>query len=187
MSFGDNIYLGPNCTFDTLNVPLEITKRAERIISSKEIKIGNNAYFEGAIKVSSGVTIGDNVIIKSGSIINKNIPNNSLVEGNPFRIFQTNIAFNFKDYIQEMINKDLTDENYIIIFYIVMPVTSHVYLAFFGNNSRNVCNEFNNAKFENLETINNNTSKLFKSYKSLFLTQNVYIKNGSNSLVGEIF
>ena len=59
------------------------------------------------------VTIGDNVIIKAGSIINKNIPNNSLVEGNPFRIIQTNFAFNFKDYIQEIINKDLTDENYI--------------------------------------------------------------------------
>ena len=167
MNFGDNIYLGTNCIFDTINVPLEITKRAERIIFSKEIKIGNNVYFEGAIKVSSGVTIGDNVIIKAGSIINKNIPNNSLVEGNPFRIIQTNIAFNFKDYIQEMINKDLTDENYI--------------------NSKNVCNEFNNAKFENFEKINNNISKLFKSYKSLFLTQNVYIKNGSNSSVGEIF
>ena len=167
VTFGDNIYLGPNCTFDTINVPQEKAKRAERLISAKEIKIGNNVYFEGAIKVSCGVTIGDNVIIKAGSIIDKDIPNNSLVEGNPFKIIQTNIKFNFKDYIQEMINKELTDENYL--------------------SSKKVCNEFNNAKFENFEKINNEISKLFKSYKSLFLTQNVYIKNGNNSSVGEIF
>ena len=159
--------MGPNCTFDTIQVPLEKEKRRERLLSAYEIKIGNNVFFEGSIKVSSGVTIGDNVIIKAGSIIDTNIPNNSLVEGNPCKIILSNISFEFKNYIQEMINKELKDENYL--------------------KSKKICNEFNNSIFENFEKINEKISKLFKLYKSLYLTQNAYIKIGANSSVGETF
>ena len=167
VKFGDNIYLGPNCTFNTINTPLDKKKRSERILSSKEINIGNNVYFEGSIKVLSGITIGDNSIIKAGSVIDKNIPNNSLVEGNPCKIIQSNISFDFKNYIQDMIYKELKDENYI--------------------KSKNICDEFNNTQFDNFEIINEKISKLFKSYKSLYLTQNAFIQNGNNSSVGETF
>ena len=167
VKFGDNIYLGPNCTFNTINTPLDKKKRSERLLSSNEINIGNNVYFEGSIKVLSGITIGDNSIIKAGSVIDKNIPNNSLVEGNPCKIIQSNISFNFKNYIQDMIYKELKDENYI--------------------KSKNICDEFNNIKFDNFEIINEKISKLFKSYKSLYLTQNAFIQNGNNSSVGETF
>ena len=167
VKFGDNIYLGPNCTFNTINTPLDKKKRGERLLSSNEINIGNNVYFEGSIKVLSGITIGDNSIIKAGSVIDKNIPNNSLVEGNPCKIIQSNISFNFKNYIQDMIYKELKDENYI--------------------KSKNICDEFNNTQFDNFEIINEKISKLFKSYKSLYLTQNAFIQNGNNSSVGETF
>ena len=167
VKFGDNIYLGPNCTFNTINTPLDKKKRSERLLSSNEINIGNNVYFEGSIKVLSGITIGDNSIIKAGSIIDKNIPNNSLVEGNPCKIIQSNISFDFKNYIQDMIYKELKDENYI--------------------KSKNICDEFNNTQFDNFEIINEKISKLFKSYKSLYLTQNAFIQNGNNSSVGETF
>ena len=167
VTFGNNIYLGPNCTFDTLIIPIETNKRKKRLLSTNEIKIGNNIYFEGSIKISSGVTIGDNVIIKAGTIINEDIPNNSLVGGNPYKIIQSNISFNFKNYIQQIIKKELTEEIYL--------------------NSKKTCNEFNNSIFENFEIINHKISNLFKSYKSLYLTQNAYIKNGNNSSVGEVF
>ena len=167
VKFGDNIYLGPNCTFDTINIPLDKEKRRKRLVSSSEIIIGNNVYFEGSNKISCGVKIGNNVIIKAGSFINKDIPDNTLVEGNPFEIIKSNITFDFKNNIKEMIDNELTNENYI--------------------NSKNICDEFNNKKFENFEEINNIISKLFKSYKSLYLTQNAYIQNGNNSSIGEIF
>ena len=167
VTFGNNIYLGPNCTFDTLIIPIETNKRKKRLLSTNEIKIGNNIYFEGSIKISSGVTIGDNVIIKAGTIINEDIPNNSLVGGNPYKIIQSNISFNFKNYIQQIIKKELTEEIYL--------------------NSKKTCNEFNNSIFENFEIINHKISNLFRSYKSLYLTQNAYIKNGNNSSVGEVF
>ena len=82
ISFGNNIYLGPNCTFNTINKPsFDKKKRSERILTANTIDIGNNVFFEGQIIVTSGVTINDNVIIKAGSKINKNIPSNSIVEG----------------------------------------------------------------------------------------------------------
>ena len=167
VTFGDNIYLGPNCTFNTIKTPLDKTKRSERLLSSNEIKIGNNVYFEGSITVSSGVVIGDNIIIKAGTFIDKNIPNNTLVEGNPFKIIQTNISFDLKNNIQNMIYKELNDEAYI--------------------KSKNICDEFNNIQFDNFESINATISHLFKSYKSLYLTQNAFIQNGNNSSVGETF
>ena len=167
VEFGDNIYIGPNCSFDTIDIPLDKEKRRQRLLSSRGIKIGNNVYFEGSIIISNGVKIGNNVIIKAGSLINKDIPDNTLVEGNPFKVIYSNISFNFKIYIHEMINNELKDENYI--------------------KSKKICDEFNNVKFENFEEINNKISKLFKSYNNLYLTQNAYILNGNHSSVGNTF
>ena len=167
VKFGDNIYLGPNCTFNTINTPLDKNKRKERIISANEIIIGNNIYFEGSITVLSGVKIGDNVIIKAGSLIDKDIPCNSLVEGNPCKVIKSDISFNFNNYIKSLISKESTDQNII--------------------EAKKICDEFNNSKFENFEKINDIISKLFKTYKSLFLTQNAHIQNGKNTSVGEVF
>ena len=165
--FGDNIYIGPNCIFNTIKIPLDQNKRAKRIICSNEIKIGNNVYFEGAIIISNGISIGNNVIIKANSIIDKNIPDNCLVEGNPCKIIQSNISFNFNNYIKNMINNELTNKNYI--------------------KARNICDEFNNINFENFEKTNNIIKQLFKSHKSLQLTQKAYIQNGNNTTIGEVF
>ena len=129
VKFGDNIYLGPNCTFNTINTPLDKNKRKERIISANEIIIGNNIYFEGSITVLSGVKIGDNVIIKAGSLIDKDIPCNSLVEGNPCKVIKSDISFNFNNYIKSLISKESTDQNII--------------------EAKKICDEFNNSKFEN--------------------------------------
>ena len=167
VNFGDNIFLGPNCTFNTINTPMDINKRREKKICSKEIKVGNNVYFEGSIVISNGITIGDNVIIKAGSLIDKDIPSNSLIEGNPCKIIKSNISFNFDNYIKEMINKELNNNNFI--------------------QAKNICNEFNNAEFENFGQTNDIISKLFKSFKSIFMTQKGHIQNGSNSSIGEIF
>lgn len=36
----------------------------------------------------SGIEIGENSIIATGSVINKNVPSNVLVAGNPFRVIR---------------------------------------------------------------------------------------------------
>lgn len=42
----------------------------------KPIKVGNNVWIGGNVAVLPGVTIGDNVVIGAGSIVNKDIPSN---------------------------------------------------------------------------------------------------------------
>lgn len=46
-------------------------------------KIGNMVWIGANATIVGGVSIGDNVMIASNSFVNKNIPSNSLVLGNP--------------------------------------------------------------------------------------------------------
>ncbi len=48
--------------------------------------IGNNVFIAAGAVVIGGITIGDNVTIGAGSLVNKDIPNNCVVVGNPARI-----------------------------------------------------------------------------------------------------
>jgi hypothetical protein len=56
------------------------------INSSGKVKIGNNVYFGKNCTILKGVTIGDNCIIGAGSIVNSNIPNNSVAAGIPAKV-----------------------------------------------------------------------------------------------------
>lgn len=53
-------------------------------------KIGNDVYIGAGSIVFGEIEIGNNVIIGSNSVINKSIPDNCTVVGNPFRIIQQN-------------------------------------------------------------------------------------------------
>lgn len=53
---------------------------------AKPIKVGNNVWFGGNVCVLPGVTIGDNVIIGAGSVVNKDIPSNVVAVGNPCKV-----------------------------------------------------------------------------------------------------
>lgn len=48
--------------------------------------IGNNVFIAANATVIGGITIGDNVTIGAGSLVNKDIPSNCVVVGNPAKI-----------------------------------------------------------------------------------------------------
>jgi serine O-acetyltransferase len=52
--------------------------------------IGNDIYIGAGTVVFGEIIIGDNVIIGSNSLINKSVPSNCTVVGNPMRIIETN-------------------------------------------------------------------------------------------------
>jgi maltose O-acetyltransferase len=56
--------------------------------SSKEVHIGNRVWCGVRVTILAGVTIGDDVVIGAGSLVNKDIPNNVLVAGVPARIIR---------------------------------------------------------------------------------------------------
>ena len=55
---------------------------------AKPIKIGNNVWIGGNVIVLPGVNIGDNVVIGAGSVVNKDIPSNSMAVGIPCKVIK---------------------------------------------------------------------------------------------------
>ena len=61
-------------------------------------KISDSAFIaEGAILAGNDITIGDNVIIGAGSLVNKDIPSGTVAAGVPCRVIGK-----FEDYQQKM-------------------------------------------------------------------------------------
>lgn len=58
---------------------------------TKPIKIGNHVWIGTRVTILKGVTIGDNAIIAAGSIVTKDVPNNTIVAGVPAKVIKTNI------------------------------------------------------------------------------------------------
>ena len=83
ITFGDNVYVGPNCCFCTAERPLDAVERNTGVEYAKPIKVGNNVCFGSNVTVAAGVTIGNNVVINTGSIVTKDIPSDCIASGNP--------------------------------------------------------------------------------------------------------
>jgi maltose O-acetyltransferase len=60
-----------------------------------KVEIKENCYIGTNVIILPGVTIGPNVLIAAGSVVNKNIPPNSCVAGVPARVYSK-----FDDFIQ---------------------------------------------------------------------------------------
>ncbi|MBR6241962.1 MAG: sugar O-acetyltransferase [Ruminococcus sp.] len=85
VTFGDNIFIGPNCGFYTAGHPLDSETRNKGLEYAKPIKIGNNVWIGGNVCVLPGVTIGDDVVIGAGSVVTRDIPSGCVAVGNPCR------------------------------------------------------------------------------------------------------
>ena len=83
VTFGDNVFVGPNCGFYTAIHPIDAEQRKMKIEWAKSIKVGNDVWFGGGVTVLPGVTIGDNVVIGAGSVVVKDIPSGVVAVGNP--------------------------------------------------------------------------------------------------------
>ena len=88
VEFGDNVFIAPNCGFYTAGHPLDYETRNKGLEYAKPIKVGNNVWIGGNVVVLPGVTIGDNVVIGAGSVVNKDIPSNSVAVGSPCKVIK---------------------------------------------------------------------------------------------------
>jgi len=88
VTFGDNVFIGPNCGFYTAGHPIDVEKRNKGIEYAKPIKVGDNVWFGGHVVVLPGITIGNNVVIGAGSVVTKDIPDNTIAVGNPCKVIK---------------------------------------------------------------------------------------------------
>ena len=86
--FGDNCMLAPGVHVYTATHPLDPTERNSGKEYAKPIIVGDNVWIGGSAVINPGVSIGDNVVIASGSVVTKDVPNNVVVGGNPAKIIK---------------------------------------------------------------------------------------------------
>lgn len=91
VEIGNNVRMNNGFTLLTHDFATSVitNKYGEFLPSSGKVKIGNNVYFAQKCTVMKGVTIGDNCIVGYGSLITKDIPDNSVVAGSPARVICT--------------------------------------------------------------------------------------------------
>ena len=89
ITIGDNCFIAPGVHIYTTNHPLNAHERLTGVEYTKPVNIGHNVWIGGRSIINPGVTLGNNVVVASGSVVTKNIPDNVLVGGNPAKIIKT--------------------------------------------------------------------------------------------------
>ena len=89
VTFGDNVFIAPNCGFYTAGHPLNPVERNKGLEYARPITVGDNVWIGAGVSVLPGVTIGNNCVIGAGSVVTRDIPDNSLAVGNPCRVIKT--------------------------------------------------------------------------------------------------
>lgn len=93
IEIGNDVIMGPgvmifseNHNYDKLNIV--IRKQGER---RRCVIIRNNCWIGAGVIILAGVEISEGCVIAAGSVVNKSIPNNSIVAGIPAKIIKSRI------------------------------------------------------------------------------------------------
>lgn len=88
VTFGDNVFIAPNCVFSTAGHPIDVEQRNEGLEIALPITVGDNVWIGTNVSVLPGVKIGSNTVIGAGSVVNKDIPDGVIAAGNPCKIIR---------------------------------------------------------------------------------------------------
>jgi maltose O-acetyltransferase len=100
----DRIFIGDDCTITSRVIILAhdaTTKRHIGYTKVGDVSIGKKTFIGVGSIILPNVEIGENVIIGAGSVVTKDVPDNSVVAGNPAKVIG-----NTSDYIKKH-NRDL--------------------------------------------------------------------------------
>lgn len=82
IKFGDNVDIGPNCVIVDHDHDYKkefSSKDRKNYYKTSEIEIGNNVWIGANCVILRGSKIGDNVVIGAGTIVNSEVPNNTIL------------------------------------------------------------------------------------------------------------
>ncbi len=88
VTFGDNVFIAPNCVFSTAGHPLDVEQRNKGLEYAYPITVEDNVWIGASVTVLPNVTIGSGSIIAAGSIVNRDIPKGVIAAGNPCKVIR---------------------------------------------------------------------------------------------------
>lgn len=95
VNHGFLIDIGNNVTISNAKILAHdgSTKRALGYSRVGRVKIGDHVFVGAGAIILPGVTIGNNVIVGAGAVISKDVPDDSVVVGNPARVIGSVAAY----------------------------------------------------------------------------------------------
>lgn len=85
---GDNCMIAPGVHIYTATHPIDPVERNSGLEFAKPVIIGDNCWIGGRSVINPGVTIGNNVVIASGAVVTKDVPDNVVVGGVPASVIK---------------------------------------------------------------------------------------------------
>ncbi len=80
----DNVQIGPRVTIVTDNHDFD----NRYVLKCKSVLIKRNAWIGANVTIMPGVTVGENAVIAGGSVVTKDVPDNTVAGGNPARVLK---------------------------------------------------------------------------------------------------
>ena len=86
VTIGDLTQIGPGVQILTADHPRDPEQRRSGLEFGRPITIGRNVWIGGGALIMPGVTVGDDAIIGSGSVVTRDVPAGATVVGNPAKV-----------------------------------------------------------------------------------------------------
>lgn len=102
VSIGVNVMFAPNVSLYTAGHPIHWQSRNSGYEYGREIHIGDNVWLGGHVIGNPGVKIGNNVVVGSGSVVTRDIPDDVLAAGNPCKVIRQITAADRKYYFKNL-------------------------------------------------------------------------------------
>lgn len=88
VTFGDNVFLGPHVSIYTAGHPIAADIRNLELEYALPVTVGSDVWIGGNVVINPGVSIGDDTVIGSGSVVTKDLPSHVIAAGNPCRVIR---------------------------------------------------------------------------------------------------
>jgi maltose O-acetyltransferase len=88
ITIGDNCFVAPQVGIYTATHPVIASERNNGLEFGKPVTIGDNCWIGGHATLNPGITIGNNVVVASGSVVTKSFGDNLVIGGNPAKIIK---------------------------------------------------------------------------------------------------
>jgi len=83
ITIGDHCKIGPDCHLVTAIHPKDHMERRKHAVRGEPIAIGDDCWLGANVTVLPGITIGKRCIIGAGSVVTKDVPDDTVYVGNP--------------------------------------------------------------------------------------------------------